>query len=172
MSSWTKSLSGVVVSLVALVVGGGCGSSSSQSGGSQTAFRAKADAVCTRAKEQVEQLARNYPQAFNEQNSPTPAEAAKPLAGLLSISEGERRQMSMITPPAEDRGAYTEMLASFDAGLRELATVVQAADAGNQERMKAAEDQLNSANSARQQKLKTTFTSLGLVACTEATIQR
>jgi hypothetical protein len=170
MSSWAKS-TGVVAVLVALV-GGGCGSSSSQSGESQAVFRAKANAVCAKAKEQVVQLVRTYPQVFNEQSSPTPAEAAKPLAELLSLGEGERRQMSMIAPPAEDRGAYTEMLASFDTGIRELATLVQAADAGNQEHMKAAEDELNSSSSARDQKLKTTFTSLGLVACAEGAAQR
>jgi hypothetical protein len=64
------------------------------------------------------------------------------------------------------------MLASFDMGIRKLATVVQAADAGNQEGMKAAEDELNSSSSGRDQKLKTTFTSLGLVACAEAAVQR
>lgn len=171
MSSWTKSFSGVVVVLVALV-GGGCGSSSSQSGESQAVFKAKANAVCTKAKEQGEQLARTYPQVFNEQSSPTPAEAAKPYAALLSLGEGERRQMSMITPPAEDQSTYMEMLASFDTGIRELATLVQAADAGDQEHMKALEDELNSASSAKNQKLKTIFTSLGLVACAEAAIQR
>ncbi|MFZ2114309.1 MAG: hypothetical protein WAU77_11355 [Solirubrobacteraceae bacterium] len=171
MSSWTKSVCGVVTVLVALV-GGGCGSSSSQSGEGQAVFRARANAVCTKAKQQAEQLTGTYPQVFNEQSSPTPAEAAKPLAELLSLGEGERRQMSMITPPPEDQGTYTEMLASFDMGIKELATLVQAADAGNQEHMKAVEDEVNSASSARDQKLKTTFTSLGLVACAEAAIQR
>jgi hypothetical protein len=157
----------VVVVVVALV-GAGCGSSSSN----PAAFRSRANAVCATIKGQAEQLVRTYPQIFTEQSSPTPAEAAKPYSVLLSLVEDERQGLSSITPPTEDQSTYTEMLTSVDAGIKELSTVVQAAHAGDQDHLKAAEAELNSSGSGRNQTLKADFTSLGLVSCAEAASQQ
>ena len=172
MSSWpSKSCSALVVALVA-VAGGGCGSSSSKPGESPAAFRSKANAVCGAIKARAEQLGRTYPQIFNEQSSPTPAESVKPYSELLSLAEDERRQLSLITPPAEDQSAYTELLTGVDAGIEEVSRLVQTARAGDQEHLKAVEAEVNSSGSGRNQQLKADYTSLGLVTCAEEVSRR
>ena len=163
----TRSRSALVIALVA-VAGGGCGSPSSKSGESAAAFRSRANAVCATIRPRAEQLGRTYPQIFKEQSSPTPAEAVKPYSELLSLAEDERRQLSLINPPAEDQSTYTELLTGMDAGIKEWSRLVQTARAGDQEHLKAVEAELNSSGPAKKQQFKADFTSLGLVTCSEA----